>query len=145
METLEALLWETRRLFRGAAAAADAALGPLGITAGDRALIELLARETEPISIAALARKRSVSRQHVHQSLQRLPNPAWVERLPDPNDARSVALRLSRSGRALWAQIRSVDRTLLKRTKRGLDPSKLRAATKTLRDVREALEGGHHD
>ena len=38
-DAVEALIWETRRLFRDAAAAADYAVASLGISAGDRALL----------------------------------------------------------------------------------------------------------
>src|SRR5262245_50611469 len=125
---LERMLWETRRLFRALAQAAEQALEPLGISAAERALIEFLARESSPISIAELARKRSVSRQHVHQSLQRLANPAWVERAADPGDARSITLRLSDAGRVQWREIQRVDRALLRRLTQKLRPREVRAA-----------------
>jgi DNA-binding MarR family transcriptional regulator len=144
-EALEGLFWETRRLFRALARAADEALEPLGISAGDRALIEFLAREPGPISIAELARKRSVSRQHIHQSLSRLSNPAWIERFSDPNDARSISLTLSASGRALWQKIRRIDRAFLRRVARNFDTREVQAATKTLRHVRKVLSGGENE
>jgi DNA-binding MarR family transcriptional regulator len=143
-EAVEELLWETRRLFRTAAAAADRALGPLGLTAGDRALLEFLAREPGPISVAELARRRSVSRQHIHQSLDRMPNPAWIERVPDPHDARSMLLRLTADGRAVWKKIRRVDRTMLRRIARHVNDARAKAAARTLREIRRAL-GDDHD
>jgi DNA-binding MarR family transcriptional regulator len=144
-DALEGLFWETRRLFRALAAAADAALTPLGITASDRALLEFLARETDPISVADLARKRSVSRQHIHQSLNRLPNQRWVERLPDPADARSTLLRLTDEGRSLWKEVRNIDRTVLRQLARKTDTAKVEAAAKTLRAIRETLQGESDD
>jgi DNA-binding MarR family transcriptional regulator len=140
-DALEGLLWETRRLFRALASAADEALAPLGLTASDRALVEFLARERGPVSLAELARKRSVSRQHIHQSLDRLANPAWVKKTPDPDDARAVRLQLTAEGRALWHAIRRVDRTLLRRLANRVDPASARAASATLRQIRVALEG----
>jgi DNA-binding MarR family transcriptional regulator len=142
-EAVEELLWETRRLFR-TAAAADRALAPLGLTAGDRALLEFLAREPGPISVAELARRRSVSRQHIHQSLDRLPNAAWIERTADPHDARSLRLRLTAEGRALWRKIRRVDKAMLQRIGRHVDDARARAAARTLRELRRAL-GDDHD
>lgn len=144
-DAVESLVWEVRRCFRELAVAADKALEPLGLTASDRALIEFLARESEPISLAALARKRSVSRQHVHQSLARLPDPRWVERAADPTDSRSVLLRLTGEGRSLWKGIRRVDRALLRRIARQVDPAKVRAATKTLQEIRNVIRGHDHD
>jgi len=132
-------------LFRVLAAAADEALSPLGITASDRALIEFLVREPEPVSLAELARKRSVSRQHIHQSLARLPNTKWIEKIPDPHDARSVRLRLTDEGRALWKSIRSIDRNLLRRAGRKVDIARVPLATEILQQVRHAIEGHDQD
>ncbi len=137
---LELLLWETRRLFRALALAADEALTPLGINASDRALLEFLARERAPISLSALARKRSVTRQHIHQTLARLPHSGWIVRQPDPEDARSVRLSLSRSGRAFWKKVRAADRVFLRRLERGLDPVTLRVSAQTLEKVRASLQ-----
>src|SRR4051794_24152611 len=133
--SLESLLRENRRLFRAVAAAADAALAPLGIQAGDRALLEFLARETAPISISELARKRAVSRQHIHQSLNHLPNPRWIEKPADPADARSVCLQMSEDGRGFWKEIRAVDQALLRRISRRIGDSGIEPASKTLRRI----------
>src|SRR5262245_26639037 len=141
MQDLEELIWETRRLFQALAVAMDQALKPLRIKASERALIEFLAKESQPISLAELARKRSVSRQHIHQSLGRLKNPHLIERTPDPNDARSVLLRLTDEGRSLWKEIRKIDHVVLRHLARDVDAGKAQAATKTLRGIRERLEG----
>jgi DNA-binding MarR family transcriptional regulator len=140
MQDLEELIWETRRLFQALAIAADEALKPLQIKASERALIEFLAKESQPISLAELARKRSVSRQHIHQSLGRLRNPRLIERTPDPNDARSVLLHLTDEGRSLWKEIRKIDHAFLQKLARRTDARKVQAATKTLREIRHALK-----
>ncbi len=140
MDPIEEFLWENRRVFRAAGAVADEALKPLRLDAAGRALLEFLAREEEPITLSELARKRAVSRQHIHQSLARLRNPDWVERLPDPADARSVRLRLSAEGKRFWAQVRAVDRQILQRLARRLNSDELARATATVRRVREALD-----
>jgi DNA-binding MarR family transcriptional regulator len=144
-KAVEGLLWETRRLFRVLATAADEALQPLNITASDRALIEFLAREPHPISLAELARKRSVSRQHIHQSITRLPNPRWIDKQPDPDDARSVLLHLTPEGQSLWKEIKSIDRAILRRISKHIRTYAAHAAAATLREVREALEEESHD
>lgn len=141
---LEDLIWETRRLFRELAQAADAALAPLGVTASERALLEFLAKEEAPVTLSAIARKRGVSRQHIHQTLSRL-DPRWVDRSDDPRDARSVALRLSKDGRALWTKIRAVDAALLRRIGKHLDERRVRAAGTTLHEIRAALETTKED
>jgi len=136
---IEEMIWELRRLFRELGQAADAALAPLGVTAAMRALLEFLAKEERPATISEIARKRAVTRQHIHQTLSRLDR-RWVTRSADPRDARSVALSLSRDGRALWNRIRAVDGELLERVMAQLDEKEIRAATATLRKVRHALD-----
>jgi DNA-binding MarR family transcriptional regulator len=135
---IEDLVWEVRRLFRELGQAADAVLAPLGITAAERALLEFLARENDPTTLSEVARKRSVSRQHVHQTLSRL-NQDWIDRSADPRDARSVSLSLSAKGRDFWGRIRVADGELLARLDGVLPAQEVRAATTTLRKVREAL------
>ena len=134
----EELLWEVRRLFRELGQAADAVLAPLGVTAAERALLEFLAKETSPVTLSEIARKRAVSRQHIHQTLSRL-HPDWVDRSADPSDARSVALSLSRKGREMWGRIRVADGELLSRLEHRVPAKDARAATATLRTLREAL------
>lgn len=136
---VEELIWETRRLFQDLAVAADEALKPLDINGSDRALIEFLVREPHPINLAALARKRSVSRQHIHQSLRRLRNPRWIEQIPDPNDARSILLRLTAEGRSFWKRIRMIDQNVLRKVASNVEPSAVRSATQTLRKIRSNL------
>jgi len=51
-ELLEQLVWELRRVFRELAAAADRELQTFGIQARERAFLEFLAREREPISLS---------------------------------------------------------------------------------------------
>jgi DNA-binding MarR family transcriptional regulator len=135
----EDLLWEVRRLFRELARAADTALAPLGVTAAERALLEFLARAKGRTSLSEIARRRAVSRQHVHQTLARL-DPAWVVRFEDPADARSVSIALSEAGRALWKRIRAVDNELLRRVEGQVDERRIQAATTTLRRIRAAIQ-----
>ena len=139
MRPVEDLVWQVRRLFQELAQAAEGALAPLGVTTAERALLEFLAREQAPISLSEIARKRSLSRQHIHQTLSRL-DPRWVDRAGDPGDARAVVLTLSKEGRALWKRIRAVDAVLLGEIEKRLDERKVRAATATLQKVRDALE-----
>jgi DNA-binding MarR family transcriptional regulator len=139
LQCLEQLIWELRRAFRELTAAADHELQLLGIEARDRAFLEFLARESEPISLSDLARKYSVSRQHIHQTLRRLPHPEWVEEIPDSADRRAIRLRLSRQGRACWDKVRVVDRALLERLGKRLSQERVVAATDLLRHLRREL------
>jgi DNA-binding MarR family transcriptional regulator len=138
-ELLEQVIWELRRLFRELAAVADRELRPIGLNTGDRALLELLSRERKPISLSDLARKYSVSRQHIHQSLRRLPRRAWVERKADPTDSRSVLLHLSPEGRAKWKQIRRLDRAFLNQLAHRVSRNQLASTSGMLRQLRREL------
>jgi DNA-binding MarR family transcriptional regulator len=138
-ESLEELIWELRRAFRDLTAAADRELRVLGMQSGDRAFLEFLARETKPVSLSELARKYAVSRQHIHQSLRRLPHPEWVEEAPDSADRRTIRLRLSRKGRACWGKVRAVDRTFLNRLAGRLSQERVMEATDLLRQLRREL------
>lgn len=141
---LESLIWELRRAFRDLAAAADRELLPLGIRAADRAFLEWIAREKGPVSLSDLARRRSVSRQYVHQCLKRLPDPAWVRTRPDPDDRRSLLLSLSPKGEELWKRVRAVDAAMLSRLGPALSRREAEAALGAIRRLRQALdpEGG---
>jgi DNA-binding MarR family transcriptional regulator len=138
-ESLEELIWELRRAFRDLAAAADRELQKLELQVGDRAFLEFLAREPVPISLSDLARKYSVSRQHIQQSLRRLPHPEWVEEAPDSTDRRAIRVCLSRKGRACWKKIRVVDREFLNRLAKKLPEERVVAATELLRQLRHEV------
>jgi DNA-binding MarR family transcriptional regulator len=141
---MEDLIWEVRRLFRELGQAGDVALARVGVTAAERALLEFLAKEEAPVTLSELARKRAVSRQHIHQTLSRL-NRNWVNRSHDPADARSVSISLSKEGRAFWKRIRAMDGEWLQRLEGRLTEREVLAATAALRKVREALKSEHED
>lgn len=133
---VEALVWEVRRSFQLLAAAADRELEGLGIRARDRAFLEFLVREQQPVSLSAIAQKFSVSRQHIHQTFKALSHPEWVEQVPDPHDRRTVLLRLSRRGRAMWEKIRALDQASFQRLGGRLDPEQVSSATSLLKELR---------
>ena len=139
-ELFESLSWELRRSFRDLSQAAEIELAPLDITASGRAILELLALETEPVSLSELARKTSVSRQHIHQSIRRLLNPDWVESVANPDDHRVVLVRLTREGRAFWKKVRAADQRFFSRFARRFRPEELRGAVSTLQKLRQELQ-----
>lgn len=138
ISTLEEFFWQLRRTFRELAMAGDRELSELGITTSDRAMLEFLAKEPQPISLAALARKRAVSRQHVSQSLQHL-DPRWIERNPDIEDRRSVRVQLSPAGRQIWKRIQEVDLAFLDRLDRHLSQDEIAQGVCFLGKVRGAI------
>jgi len=139
-ELLESLCWELRRSFRDLSQAVELELAPLGITASDRSLLEFLAGETGPVSLSELARKTSVSRQHIHQTIKRLPNRGWVEASASPDDHRVTLLRLTREGRAFWKKMRAVDQHFFSRLARRFRTEDLRSAVSALQKLRSELQ-----
>jgi DNA-binding MarR family transcriptional regulator len=138
-EILQSFTWELRRSFRDLAEAADAELQPLGLSVGDRALLEFLSREARPVSMAALARTYAVSRQHIQQSLRRPPMDAWVEEYTDPDDRRSVLITLNAKGRAVWKRIESVDGAFFDALAPAFTQEEIRQALQVLRKLRATL------
>jgi DNA-binding MarR family transcriptional regulator len=138
-DTLQAFTWELRRSFRDLAEAADAELEPLGLSVGDRALLEFLSREDRPVAMAALARTYAVSRQHIHQSLRRPPLAALIDEFEDPEDRRSVLIALNAKGRALWKRIQAVDGAFFAALAPGFTQEEIQQAHQVLRKLRATL------
>lgn len=138
-EHVQSFVWELRRSFRELAEAADAALTPLGLTVGDRALMEFLSREDRPVSMSVLARTYAVSRQHIHQSLRRPPLDAFVEEYADPDDRRTVLVSLNAKGRGIWKQIQAVDAAFFESLSSAFSQDEIRQVRQVLRKLRAAL------
>ena len=139
IEHFRVFAWELRRSFRELAAAADEGFRPLGISVGDRAVLEFLSRERRPVSLSELARKHAVSRQHVHQAIRRLPDSAWVKISVKPNDARAVTVMLSPAGRAFWRRVQAWEEKVFLSIARSLDADEVKNATAFLRTLRASL------
>jgi DNA-binding MarR family transcriptional regulator len=146
--TLQAFTWELRRSFRDLAEAADTQLEPLGLTVGDRALIEFLAREDRPVSMADLARTYAVSRQHIHHSLRRPPLDALIDEYANPDDRRSVLIALNAQGRGIWKRVQAVDEAFFLSLSPVFTQNEIQLAHQVLRKLRATLfarKGPSHD
>ena len=107
-----------------------AASSPHGLSARDSALLAHLS-ETHPTTPAALARHLGVGNPTMSAAIKRLVRLGYVERSRDPNDRRSVQLRLGRKG-AVAMRDTSV-----------LEPDRVRAVLSRLSaaERRAALDG----
>jgi DNA-binding MarR family transcriptional regulator len=107
-----------------------------------RALWRTLAQldELGPLRVSELAAATHVSQPTATSLLQRLGERGWVERAPDPDDARAVQVRISRAGRQALKENRQVAaRAVLPRLER-LDESSRQALADGLKALRLVLE-----
>jgi DNA-binding MarR family transcriptional regulator len=136
---LTTFIWELRRAFRELAVVGDRELKPMGITVRDRALLEFLAKAETPISLSALARSWSVSRQYVHQTLRGLADPNWVLEQPDPANRRYVLLSLSQEGKDFWAKVQVSNNAFFTSLACGFKAEELQVAITTTKKLRTAI------
>lgn len=136
---LRKLIHEVRRSFWEMAALADHLVEDLGLTASSRAVLEFLS-DNGPATVPAIALAKSVRRQSIQQLVDRLRSQSLVTLEDNPAHLRSKLVRLSSEGKRIFAIIRTREGKLLEEMVAPLDGDALRAAIKTLRQVRASLE-----
>lgn len=94
VRTANTLLRESRRLFR-----------PFGVTEAQFNVLNVLSANEEGLSQRELSDILVVDRSNVTGLLDRMEKSGWVRRHDVPNDRRSYRIRLTASGRKLWASI----------------------------------------
>jgi DNA-binding MarR family transcriptional regulator len=94
VRTANTLLRESRRLFR-----------PFGLTEAQFNVLNVLSENEEGLSQRELSDILVVDRSNVTGLLDRMEKAGWVRRHDVPNDRRSYRIRLTASGRKLWASI----------------------------------------
>jgi len=134
----EALFDETRRLFHVLKEWTEALHFGVDITAGMRALLELLLREGS-MSVPDAARARAVSRQLVQQQVDALGDRKLVQREPNPAHKRSPLIGLTDRGRALIQNMRADELHALSRLQAGTSDSAIRDAAQVLGAWAETL------
>ncbi len=100
------------RLFRAMAVAAGDYLREAGLTAADRAVMESLFPHDNR-TVPDIARDYDVSRQHVQATANRLLDQGLLRSEANPRHKRSPLLRLSRSGRDVFRELRKREGALL--------------------------------
>ena len=103
------IIWRVRRLFRGLGQVSDTMLQPLGISAADRAVMEFLYPD-QALSVPEIARRYSVSRQHVQVTVNSLTQMNLASTSENPKHKRSPLILLTKKGRELFASILQQDR-----------------------------------
>ncbi len=136
--TADVLFNETRLLFHALKRWAEALHPESDITVPMRAVLELLLVEG-PATVPAMARARTVSRQHIQQQVDALLEKELTERRENPAHRRSPLIALSDKGRALIQTMRSGELHALSRLQSGVSDTALSDAAQVLTAWREVL------
>lgn len=132
------VVWLLRRLFRALGQAADRRLRPHGISAADRAVMEFLHPDLA-LSVPEIARKYSVSRQHVQVTVNSLLEKNLVVTSENPRHRRSPLVQLTEQGRGLFTSILERDRQVLDDLFGGLQPADVHTTRTTLQFLLDQL------
>ncbi len=92
------------------------------------------------LTAAELARELSLSEVTVGRFVRALEAGGWVERTPDPGDARALRLSATARTRAALPRFIQVSNALLDRAFEGLDEERVRLFCETLAEVRDRLD-----
>ncbi|MEY2878723.1 MAG: hypothetical protein RLZZ15_1103 [Verrucomicrobiota bacterium] len=109
LATADAFLRESQRLFR-----------PLGLTAAQFNVLNILAGHADGLSQRALGDKLLVDRSNVTGLLDRMTTAGWVRRADHPEDRRVYLITLTPAGRKLWAKAAAVYRDVIAQVTDGL-------------------------
>lgn len=118
--------------------AGDQLVAGEGLTAARWLTLGAIAHD--PLSVAAIARRRGMRRQSAAESVAALERAGLVSRVPDPADARAPLVTLTAEGRATLERIRPTRIHWAEEASRAAAPSEIADATAVLRRLREALE-----
>lgn len=137
-EALKALLIEATRLHFHVAAASRALAGPDDLSNAQVSVLRSLG-EHGPRTVPQLAAERAIARQPVQRMVDELADAGLVRSEPNPQHRRSRLIALTPAGRrGLDAMERRQSRRLAPAAG-NLSESRLRAATNTLRRVRQEI------
>jgi DNA-binding MarR family transcriptional regulator len=140
MTALYDIIVEIRRSFHTLSAAADAAHDDLGITAGQRAVLEALS-DSPDSTVPDIARSKRVTRQHIQVLVNQLLAAGLIEQRENPAHKRSPILRLTASGDDCFREVRRRERRILRSAAPALAGHDLPAVLACLRDLNRQLDG----
>lgn len=136
----EALTREIRACFNRMKAFGDTLHGDLGITAAMRAVMESLHEGGEQ-TVPAIARAKSVTRQHIQVLFNALAEAGLAASRPNPADKRSPLIALTKRGAAAFARLHQREKAVLAELARALGGTDLDAALAALAALRRYLDG----
>lgn len=130
-QPLQQAILAVRRLFHALAGTADRAHADLGITAGMRAVLDILYGRG-PRTVPQVAREQGVSRQHVQVVVNALLASGLVECVDNPDHLRSPLVRLSEAGAKAYEAGRRREARLLADLAKRIPGGDLKVTLKTL-------------
>lgn len=131
IEELLAFAAEIRLLFHALRRQSDRVHAELGLTAGERSLLESL-RDTGPRTVPQMARTAGVSRQHVQSVVNPLVGRGLLELRPNPKHKRSPLCVLSSEGEERIVRAHREEQALLRTSRIPLDEPELRRLVRDL-------------
>lgn len=138
-ELLSTVVDETRRLFHRLANAAEHAHADLGLTAGQRAVLEALSRDG-PQTVPQIARAKGVSRQHIQTIANSLADEHRIETRDNPAHQRSPLLALTTDGHRCFHDVQERERTILDGLAQRFRLADLETTARTLKAASDLLE-----
>ncbi|NIN71889.1 MAG: MarR family transcriptional regulator [Gemmatimonadetes bacterium] len=136
---LAKLIEETHATSRRVEASIEALHGGQAPSRGGRALLRDLAR-SGPQTVPQLARRRSVTRQHVQALVNSLSEAGWVELQVNPEHRRSRLVGVTERGRELISKVERRERELYSALAVAAGGEEMGRAAGVLRSLRESLE-----
>ncbi len=130
--------FEVALLFFRMRVAATQYIGQGRHSAGRRSILRNLA--DGPQTVPAMARRRSVSRQHIQKLVDSLCAAGLAGTRANPSDARSRLVVLSRRGKALLQELGARELELFSRLAAGIPLQDLDRATRLVQELRARLE-----
>ncbi|MBL9186102.1 MAG: MarR family transcriptional regulator [Opitutaceae bacterium] len=127
MTTADAFLRASQRLFR-----------PLGLTAAQYNVLNLLAAQPDGITQRELGDLLVVDRSNVTGLLDRMGASGWVRRADDPEDRRAYRVRLTPAGRTLWSKAEPRYRAVAAQVVGGLGAAERTLCLEALRQMEQA-------
>lgn len=112
-------------------------LDRMGITYPQFLVLLTLSESDEGLTIGAIAERLSLEPSTITPLAKRMEAAGLVDRLPNPEDARQVRVRLTQAGRARWAETGCLAPTVVARS--GMTPERLIALNAEVTALRRAL------
>jgi len=135
-ETLYEITAQVRQFFQLLRSISDNQLEQVGINSSHRALLEFLYLNP-PQSVPQIAKKKSVSRQHIQTIVNALLDRNLIELVDNPNHIRSSFIRLTKEGKVVFELIREKESALLKQVALNFSQDELNEVSRTISEIVE--------